>query len=96
MDVISRDSKAKIPFSIVYSNDVIVKVEGGKQVPINLYSYGAYSNNVEAGVGSTHLPLLKRGMIYVTAHVHGGGELGQVWYKEQNGRKLLCKKNTFN
>jgi oligopeptidase B len=35
-------------------------------------------------------------MIYVIAHIRGGGEMGREWYEEPNGAKYLCKKNTFN
>lgn len=31
-------------------------------------------------------------MVFVVAHVRGGGEMGRLWY--ENG-KLLDKKNTF-
>ena len=51
---------------------------------------------MEAGFRSTRRTLLDRGMIYVIAHVRGGGEMGRQWYEEPNGAKYLCKKNTFN
>lgn len=35
-------------------------------------------------------------MIYVIAHVRGGGEMGRQWYEEPSGAKYLCKKNTFD
>ena len=51
---------------------------------------------MEASFSSTRLSLLNRGMVYVIAHVRGGGEMGRQWYEEPNGAKFLCKKNTFN
>jgi oligopeptidase B len=38
------------------------------------------------------LVLLDRGMIYVIAHIRGGGEMGEVW--RDQGRMML-KRNTF-
>ena len=38
------------------------------------------------------LSLLDRGMVFVIAHVRGGGEMGRLWYEHG---KLLEKKNTF-
>src|SRR5690606_37877053 len=38
------------------------------------------------------LSLLDRGVIFVVAHVRGGGELGRYWYED--GKKL-AKKNSF-
>ena len=35
-------------------------------------------------------------MVYVIAHVRGGGEMGRLWYEEPFGAKYLCKKNTFD
>lgn len=35
-------------------------------------------------------------VVYVIAHIRGGGEMGRQWYEEPNGGKYLCKKNTFN
>ena len=38
------------------------------------------------------LSLLDRGMVFVLAHIRGGGEMGRPWYEHG---KLLHKKNTF-
>jgi oligopeptidase B len=51
---------------------------------------------MEADFRSTRLPLLNRGIVYVIAHVRGGGEMGRSWYEEPEGAKYLCKQNTFN
>jgi oligopeptidase B len=96
MVVLSRDGKTKIPISVVYSNETMEKVKAGERVPVHLYGYGSYGACMEASFGATRLPLLKRGMMYVIAHVRGGGEMGRQWYEEPNGGKYLCKKNTFD
>jgi len=94
--VLSRDGKTEIPISVVYRKDTMEKAESGHPVPTHLYGYGSYGSTIEAKFGSSRLPLLNRGMIYVIAHVRGGGEFGRPWYEEPDGGKLLCKKNTFN
>eukprot|EP00980_Cylindrotheca_fusiformis_P013714 scaffold3526_cov115-Cylindrotheca_fusiformis.AAC.4 len=94
--VLSRDGSTEIPISIVYRKDVMEKAKAGEKVPTHLYGYGSYGSCCEADFDSTRLPLLERGMIYVIAHIRGGGEMGRQWYEEPNGAKFLCKKNTFN
>jgi len=97
VNVKSRDGSADIPVSIVYRSDVMEKlIESGETVPTHLYGYGSYSACMEASFRTTRRTLLDRGMVYVIAHVRGGGEMGRQWYEEPNGAKYLCKKNTFN
>ena len=94
--VTSRDGETEIPVSIVYRSDVMDKVKEGVTVPTHLYGYGSYSACMEASFRATRRALLDRGMVYVIAHVRGGGEMGRQWYEEPKGAKYLCKKNTFN
>jgi oligopeptidase B len=96
LHVLSRDGETQIPISVVYRRDVMEKVKNGEKVPVHLYGYGSYGSCCEADFDSTRLPLLNRGMIYVIAHIRGGGEMGRQWYEEPMGAKYLCKKNTFN
>ena len=93
----SRDGTTQIPVSLVYRKDVMEQnLADGEPVHVHLYGYGSYGSPEEADFRSTRLPLLNRGIVYVIAHVRGGGEMGRQWYEEPNGAKYLCKKNTFN
>jgi oligopeptidase B len=57
-----------------------------------LYGYGAYEICTDPSFSIARLSLLDRGMVFVIAHVRGGGEMGRLWYEHG---KLLEKKNTF-
>ncbi len=54
--------------------------------------YGSYEASMDPAFSVARLSLLDRGMVFVVAHVRGGGEMGRHWY--ENG-KTLTKKNTF-
>lgn len=57
-----------------------------------VYGYGSYEVSMDPGFGVPRLSLLDRGVVFVIAHVRGGGEMGRHWYED--GKKLN-KKNTF-
>jgi oligopeptidase B len=78
----------KIPMSMVYRKGV--KLDGS--APLLLYGYGSYGASIPPGFSSTRLSLLDRGVIFVIAHIRGGGELGEEW--RQAGR-MMNKMNTF-
>jgi len=95
--VLSRDGKAEIPVSIVYRKDLRnAAIESGNTMPTHLYGYGSYGSCMEAYFSATRLSLLNRGVMYVIAHIRGGGEMGRHWYEEPTGAKYLCKRNTFD
>ncbi len=79
----------KIPMSIVYKKPL--KLDGS--TPLYLYGYGSYGISMDPYFSSNRISYLDRGMIFVLAHIRGGGEMGRFWYDEG---KLLNKKNTFN
>jgi oligopeptidase B len=85
--VTARDG-ARIPIGIVRHKETSER--GGS--PTLLYGYGAYEASYDPAVSIPRLSLLDRGMVFVLAHVRGGGEMGRTWYEQ--GR-LLHKKNTF-
>jgi len=77
---------ARIPVSVIH--------RAGLQFPAPtlLYGYGAYESCEDPRFSIARLSLLDRGMVFVIAHVRGGGELGRPWYEHG---KLLEKKNSF-
>src|SRR5699024_8162576 len=78
----------QIPVSIVKRKDLATD----SPRPALLYGYGSYEASMDPGFSVSRLSLLDRGMLYVVAHVRGGGEMGRLWYDEG---KLMAKKNTF-
>jgi oligopeptidase B len=76
----------KVPLSIIHRADLQLPA------PAVIYGYGAYEMCDDPRFAIPRLSLLDRGMVFVIAHVRGGGELGRLWY--ENG-KMLKKKNTF-
>lgn len=78
----------KVPMSMVYRKGV--KLDGS--APLLLYGYGSYGASIPPTFSSSRLTLLDRGVIFVIAHIRGGGELGEEW--RQAGR-MMNKMNTF-
>jgi oligopeptidase B len=78
----------EIPLSVVYRKGT--KLDG--TAPLLLYGYGSYGISIAPNFNSNRLSLLDRGVIYVIAHIRGGGELGEEW--RQQGR-MMKKMNTF-
>ncbi|MDQ6653823.1 MAG: S9 family peptidase, partial [Acidobacteriota bacterium] len=78
----------KIPLSVVYRKET--RLDGS--APLLLYGYGSYGFSIAPSFNSNRLSLLDRGVVYVIAHIRGGGELGEDW--RQEGR-MMKKMNTF-
>jgi oligopeptidase B len=78
----------QVPLSVVYRKTV--KLDGS--APLLLYGYGSYGYSIPPTFSSSRLSLLDRGVVYVIAHIRGGGELGEEWREE--GR-MMKKMNTF-
>ncbi|MFC0581699.1 S9 family peptidase [Micrococcoides hystricis] len=72
----------KIPLSVMRHKDV--KQDG--TAPMFIYGYGSYEISIDPSFSIPRLSLLDRGVVYVVAHIRGGGELGRSWYTE--GKKL--------
>jgi oligopeptidase B len=78
----------RIPCSVVYKKGM---QKNGRN-PLFLYAYGSYGHSMPVTFSYSRLTLLDRGVIYVIAHIRGGGEMGEVW--RDQGRMML-KRNTF-
>jgi oligopeptidase B len=78
----------KVPMSMVYRRGV--KLDGS--APLLLYGYGSYGYSISPTFSSSRLALLDRGVIFVIAHIRGGGELGEEW-REQG--RMMKKITTF-
>jgi oligopeptidase B len=65
----------------------------GHPAPLYLYGYGAYGESLDPWFSHARLSLLDRGFVFAIAHVRGGGELGEAWYR---AGKLQHKGNSFH
>ncbi|SEI90756.1 oligopeptidase B [Pseudomonas linyingensis] len=77
----------QVPISLVGRRDSFVQ-----PAPLYLYGYGAYGESLDPWFSHARLSLLERGFLFAIAHVRGGGELGEAWYR---AGKLEHKPNTF-
>lgn len=78
----------KVPILLQYKKDTLKN----KPAPLILTSYGSYGYSSDPFFSAYRLPILNKGVIFATAQVRGGSELGRTWYL--NG-KMHKKKNTF-
>jgi len=78
-----------VPVSILHRRDF--PMDGSR--PLYLYGYGAYGIAMQPGFGTSRLSLVDRGFAFAIAHIRGGDDLGQQWYKDG---KLEKRTNTFN
>jgi len=66
-----------VPLSLIYDKNL--KKEGNN--PLFLYGYGAYGISNNPVFNPNYLLPTTKGTIFAIAHVRGGGELGNEWYK---------------
>jgi prolyl oligopeptidase len=66
-----------VPLTIIYSNKT--KLNGKN--PTLIEGYGAYGTSMNANFSFPLLVWIQNGGIYAVAHVRGGGEKGDSWYK---------------
>ncbi|MDA7088523.1 S9 family peptidase [Pseudomonas sp. SA3-5] len=78
----------QVPISLVAKRDVFAQ-----PAPLYLYGYGAYGESLDPWFSHARLSLLERGFVFAIAHVRGGGELGEAWYR---AGKLEHKHNSFD
>ena len=84
---VTAEDGVQVPVSLVGRHDSF-----SRPAPLLLYGYGAYGASEDPDFSQARLNLLDRGMIFAIAHVRGGGELGEIWYRQ--GRRMH-KKNSF-
>lgn len=78
----------QVPISLVRRRQDV-----GRTTPLYLYGYGAYGESLDPWFSHARLSLLERGVAFAIAHVRGGGELGEAWYR---AGKQEYKRNTFS
>ncbi len=78
----------RIPMSMVFKKPL---ARDGKR-PVLLYAYGSYGSPTWPTFNSARLTLLDRGVMFVIAHIRGGGELGEPW---REAGRMMTKRNTF-
>jgi oligopeptidase B len=78
----------QVPISLVIKREAL-----GQPVPLYLYGYGAYGQSLDPWFSHSRLSLLDRGVAFAIAHVRGGGELGEAWYR---AGKQEHKHHTFS
>ena len=93
-DLVSTEVKVKshdgtlVPLSIVHRKGI--KLDGTN--PTILYGYGAYGISQTPFFRPQYLAWFERGGVFAVAHVRGGGENGEEWYK---GGYQQTKPNTW-
>nr|WP_313407745.1 S9 family peptidase [Pseudomonas sp.] len=80
----------QIPISLVARREVF---NAGQPAPLYLYGYGAYGASLDPWFSHARLSLLDRGFVFAIAHIRGGGEMGEAWYR---AGKLAHKQNSFD
>ncbi|MBS7558412.1 S9 family peptidase [Pseudomonas sp. RC4D1] len=78
----------QVPISLVVKRECL-----GQPTPLYLYGYGAYGESLDPWFSHARLSMLDRGVAFAIAHVRGGGELGEAWYR---AGKQEHKQNTFS
>ncbi len=78
-----------IPLSIIRAKNL--KLDGNR--PTHLIGYGAYGISFDPNFNPVWLAWLERGDVLAIAHVRGGGEYGEEWYRA--GYKLT-KRHTID
>lgn len=84
----TAEDGSKVPLMLVYQKGAFD--EG--PAPIILSAYGSYGANSDPHFSPYRLPVLDKGVVFVTAQVRGGSEMGRHWYEDG---KMQNKRNTF-
>ena len=83
------NSDVSVPVTILYKKSLFKK-DGS--MPLLLEGYGSYGISEDPVWRNTHTLYADLGFVVATAHIRGGGDLGEPWYQ---AAKFLSKKRTF-
>jgi len=75
--MVSSHDGVKVPLSLIYKKGI---KKDGKN-PVFIFGYGAYGYSMNPFFSPNFLLWTHEGGILAVAHVRGGGELGDQWYK---------------
>ncbi|MDQ4061699.1 MAG: S9 family peptidase, partial [Pseudomonadota bacterium] len=78
----------RVPVTVLHRKDLVL--DG--TAPCLLYGYGAYGITIPSAFNPNVFSLVDRGFVHATAHVRGGREKGERWWR---GGKRENKRNTF-
>ncbi|WP_339253925.1 S9 family peptidase [Sporosarcina sp. FSL W8-0480] len=84
----TAEDGVKVPLTAVYLEGAL---DNGP-APLILYGYGSYGSNSDPRFDPYRLPILEKGVVFITAQVRGGSEMGRGWYEDG---KMQKKRNTF-
>lgn len=84
----TAEDGTNVPLTLVYQEGAF---DHGP-APVILTAYGSYGANSDPYFSPYRLPVLEKGVVFVTAQVRGGSEMGRNWYEDG---KLQNKRNTF-
>lgn len=87
LEVPSHDG-VLVPLSLIYSN----KLKKDSNNSVLMIGYGAYGNSITPSYSEKILSWALEGGVFAVAHVRGGGEKGDAWYK---GGFKKTKPNTW-
>lgn len=83
----------KVPITLLRPARAAAADDDGRPAPTLVYGYGAYGHTLPARFSPMRLSLVDRGFAYALAHVRGGKDKGDAWYR---AGKLAQKENTIS
>mmetsp|Transcript_10813 Transcript_10813/g.25102 ORF Transcript_10813/g.25102 Transcript_10813/m.25102 type:complete len:824 (-) Transcript_10813:462-2933(-) len=83
------DAAVSVPVTVLYKKSLF-RQDGS--MPLLLEGYGSYGISEDPVWRNTHTLYADLGFVVATAHIRGGGDLGEPWYQ---AAKFLSKKRTF-
>lgn len=84
----TAEDGVKIPLLMVHHKDAFAS----GPAPLILGGYGSYGANNDPYFDPYSIPLLDKGIVFVTAQIRGGSEMGRHWYEDG---KMQKKRNSF-